>query len=817
MSRPLNSTNKTSQYQSSSFLSSPSSTAASSVTLPSVLDLETLNVKNIYLLDSLITKSTVSLTGTNRMMIQQGSFLNQISSNDSNNKILNFNNVYFEPDSNLANIVSIYTDNSLKIGKTDRPLLLSASNLTISSSSLNISGNIGLYNLIISNNLTYTNNTFNFGDPLSNIGNIIINFNSINNDGYFYYNPILNKFNLSAGLNILGDSNISGNLYITNIGLNNCNIANNLSVGGNIICQTILTVNDKSYLNDDTLLAAKLTVNGISTFNNQVDIHGSIHLGDFVSLNNTFVYFDAQQYGGVLTYSPTISKFFFNQSIYCQRNFEVILNLIVGGSTTINGIVTINNILNANRPVTISNTLVVTKDSLFSSNVIINGNATITNLINNTLNIGSIDNINDVTLNFINSNNTAYLSFMHDNNYFNFSHDIYCNGNSNITGNISTNSYLFVYYDANIYGNIYTNGIYLNNNYILSDINNNLIYNSNIILTFQQGNLDIPNNILINNNANILGNLYIAGNLFNYSNANIIGNLSVGNNLNLFNDANLQGECILYGNLKVLTDANVNGNLHTNSNLIVLRNSNIYGNLNVSGNLFIDKRSYFLSNIYISANANILGNTFIQSSLFINKNLNVTNKLTTDTILINTEFVLDNTILIIGNYLREFGSSNLEIQFNSSIYSGVFAFAPLHNTFLFQNLVTLFNGVVIRGDSYMYGNVYITGNSHVSGNSYVSDTVICSVLVQTSSIDKKKNIKLVDEMDLENLEKIKSYNYDLISNNSNNYGFLAHEVMENYPMLSNGDTVNYIGFIPLLLEKIKILENKIKILENKST
>jgi hypothetical protein len=38
--------------------------------------------------------------------------------------------------------------------------------------------------------------------------------------------------------------------------------------------------------------------------------------------------------------------------------------------------------------------------------------------------------------------------------------------------------------------------------------------------------------------------------------------------------------------------------------------------------------------------------------------------------------------------------------------------------------------------------------------------------------------------------------------------------MENYPMLSNGSTVNYIGFIPLLLEKIKILENKIKILEN---
>jgi hypothetical protein len=50
-------------------------------------------------------------------------------------------------------------------------------------------------------------------------------------------------------------------------------------------------------------------------------------------------------------------------------------------------------------------------------------------------------------------------------------------------------------------------------------------------------------------------------------------------------------------------------------------------------------------------------------------------------------------------------------------------------------------------------------------------------------------------------------------NDNNNYGFLAHEIQKIYPILSNGDSVNYIGFIPLLLEKIKILENKIKIIE----
>ena len=44
---------------------------------------------------------------------------------------------------------------------------------------------------------------------------------------------------------------------------------------------------------------------------------------------------------------------------------------------------------------------------------------------------------------------------------------------------------------------------------------------------------------------------------------------------------------------------------------------------------------------------------------------------------------------------------------------------------------------------------------------------------------------------------------------------MAHEVQSVYPILSNGDSVNYVGFIPLLLEKIKILEEEIKLLKDK--
>ena len=79
----------------------------------------------------------------------------------------------------------------------------------------------------------------------------------------------------------------------------------------------------------------------------------------------------------------------------------------------------------------------------------------------------------------------------------------------------------------------------------------------------------------------------------------------------------------------------------------------------------------------------------------------------------------------------------------------------------------------------------------------------------------KKNIREITEDEINELSKIKSYNFDLKANDSNNFGFLAHEVANIYPMLSNGETVNYIGFIPILLAKIKMLENQINIIKQK--
>jgi hypothetical protein len=96
----------------------------------------------------------------------------------------------------------------------------------------------------------------------------------------------------------------------------------------------------------------------------------------------------------------------------------------------------------------------------------------------------------------------------------------------------------------------------------------------------------------------------------------------------------------------------------------------------------------------------------------------------------------------------------------------------------------------------------------------VVGNITCNSIYLTSDINKKKNIREITYTEINNLNNIKSYNFDLKSSNNNNFGFMAHEVANLYPMLSTGDTVNYIGFIPLLLEKIKILEERIMVLED---
>jgi hypothetical protein len=219
MSRPINSKNLV--FNSSSV----SSTVNSSTVIPAALSCDSLTVNTIYLVDSLYTKNTNNVNAINKLKISKGSIVNVFSSTHANLQTISYNNVYFMPDINFSNIVTLYTDNILNIGINKNQLNLIGSNIAISTTgNLTVSGQSIFSQLIINNNLTancdvningnllvngaINYKTANISGNLSVGGNIILNNKvlSVSNNGYLRYNG--NNVVTITQSNILSASNV---------------------------------------------------------------------------------------------------------------------------------------------------------------------------------------------------------------------------------------------------------------------------------------------------------------------------------------------------------------------------------------------------------------------------------------------------------------------------------------------------------------------------------------------------------------------------------------------------------------------------------
>jgi hypothetical protein len=237
----------------------------------------------------------------------------------------------------------------------------------------------------------------------------------------------------------------------------------------------------------------------------------------------------------------------------------------------------------------------------------------------------------------------------------------------------------------------------------------------------------------------------------------------------------------------------------------------IFGNLEVQNQIVYSTIIINESNIYLST---INGNLTIVGELFALSNITITNSLTcSDLNVSNINVSKINGNLTIGNNL----TVNNSIYADNSIYTlnlllnnQILTTDPANNLIYNSNIILTVNNSNILNMSNII--IYDATNSQevlldVRGN------IQCNAVFLTSNVNKKKNIRDLTTDEINHVSKIKSYNYDLKSSDMNNYGFLAHEVQNLYPMLSDGDSVNYIGFIPLLLEKVKIMENRINELE----
>ena len=87
----------------------------------------------------------------------------------------------------------------------------------------------------------------------------------------------------------------------------------------------------------------------------------------------------------------------------------------------------------------------------------------------------------------------------------------------------------------------------------------------------------------------------------------------------------------------------------------------------------------------------------------------------------------------------------------------------------------------------------------------------------TSDYRLKSNIQPISK----SIDNLKPVEYDL-SGNKHNMGFLAHEVQEEFPFLVEGEkdgenmqSINYDGFIGLLVKEVQDLKKENKILKER--
>jgi hypothetical protein len=322
----------------------------------------------------------------------------------------------------------------------------------------------------------------------------------------------------------------------------------------------------------------------------------------------------------------------------------------------------------------------------------------------------------------------------------------------------------------------------------------NLIINSGTAIQTVSQSTVIP--AALSCDSLTVNTIYLTDSLYtkNTKNVNALNKLQIseGSIVNVYNSQNANLKTLKFNNVYFLPDVTFSNivtlytdnilNIGTITNQVNITSSNL--TISTSGNLTVQGQSIFSQliinkNLTANCDVNINGNLYIQGGISYST-ANVTGNLQ-----VGGNIILNNKVL------------SVESNTNLLKYNG-------------NNVVTITNANILSASNILV----IDPSGKLDTLFEVVGNITCNSIYLTSDIRKKKNIRDISEEEINNLSELKSYNFDLKSSNNNNYGFMAHEVANLYPMLSTGDTVNYIGFIPLLLEKIKILEERIKILEN---
>lgn len=381
---------------------------------------------------------------------------------------------------------------------------------------------------------------------------------------------------------------------------------------------------------------------GNTTFNDTAVSGVFIATGDITSLSN-------------LSATPSNAAVVFNQSLNVDND------LIVDGLVSFNNVTSSGSITGTNINISglATNTIAIAGDGL-----------------NNAINIKS----GIATLNKLGVvNTTGTITF---------------NGNSNITGNVSTNNLSI----NSLTGNTQINGSLTTNN----------TFNTNILnLT---GNItSTTNNININNTTGAIT-----------SNGSI-----TTNHINVLND--------LFINTNKLSINSINGDLTINANLTNTNNTFINGTLNLSDNINTPSNSIIINHNTGNIIANTINTNNITNSIG-NLTFNASNILYSNKNLINTK-LNDTTNTIYANKLNNSSSWNIATSGTS----------PINGQILY------YNGSNIIWFTPTAGNLLGPVSSTNNGIAVFQNTVGNPIVNTNVTIDNSNNLTLPAQLNVNNI------------------------------------------------------------------
>jgi carbonic anhydrase/acetyltransferase-like protein (isoleucine patch superfamily) len=587
---------------------------------------------------------------------------------------------------------------------------------------------------------------------------------SLNSDLYVHQHAILNgDVSLNADLYVdqhailNGDVSLNSDLYVQQ----NTILNGDVSLNSDLYVHQHAVLNGDVSLNSDLYVQQNTILNGDVSMNSDLYVHQHAILNGDVSMNaDLYVHQNSVLNGDVLLNANLYvnQDVSLNSDLYVQQksilNGDVSMNskLYVNDKSTLNGNVTINSNLYVLNDISLNSDLYVQQKSILNGDVSMNGNLCV--------NQNSVFN-GDVSMNGNLLVNNFYLT------------DLYINNNSILNGDVSMNSHLFVADDVSLNSKLFVNQT--------SILNGDVSMNSHL---FVADDVSLNSNLFVNQRSILNGDVSMNSHLF------VTDDVSLNSNLYVNQRSILHGDVSMNSHLFVTDDVSLNSNLFVNQrstlNGDVSMNSHLFvaDDVSLNSKLFVNQTSILNGDVSMNSHLFVANDVSLNSKLFVNQtsilngdvsmnhNLDVSNNITSSTIHVTGNSLLNN-IQITGNLLvNQHTIFNHDVSMNGNLYvnnKSVFNGITQLNNLLFSTSDVSFNGnlfvnnkTILNGDVSMNGNINLN-STYINGNLYVYKNFVVSNNVQeffsVKSVDNNNAVLQYPEINIKAITHVQNQIY----------------------------------------------------------